>query len=119
VSDAQSAEMTAAAFFLGWRYAGATSHKGNSRMSNASMHEETQLLARMTVLELVVGMMISDSMVKSGKGPEDILGFGESVKKLLRGRTPKGATDTELSEAADAFFSHIASQMGSQERRSD
>ena len=82
-------------------------------MPNASPHEETQLLARLTVLELVVGMMVRDSMFKSGKGPQDILAFGETVKKSLRGRTPKGATDKQLSAAADAFFSAIASELGS------
>jgi hypothetical protein len=84
-------------------------------MSSPSLHEESQLLARLTVLEMVVGMMVCDNMRKSGKGPQDILGFGEAVKKLLRGRTPKGASDKELSEAADAFFSQIASQIGSRE----
>jgi hypothetical protein len=59
-------------------------------MSDTSPHEEAQLLARMTVLELVVGMMVRDSMLKAGKGPQDILGFGEIVKKLLEGRTPRG-----------------------------
>jgi len=84
-----------------------------SNVHNASPHEETQLLARLTVLELVVGMMVRDSMLKSGKGPQDILAFSETVKKSLRGRTPKGATDKQLSEAADAFFSAIASELGS------
>ena len=51
-------------------------------------------------------------MLKSGKGPQDILGFWESVKATLRGRTPKGASDMQLSEAADAFFSAIASEPG-------
>ncbi len=60
-------------------------------MSNASPQEEAQLLSRLTVLELVVGMMVRDSMIKSGKGPQDILGFGETVKKFLEGRTPTGA----------------------------
>ena len=81
-------------------------------MHNASPHEETQLRARLTVLELVVAMMGRYSMLKSGKGPQDILGFWESVKATLRGRTPKGASDMQLSEAADAFFSAIASEPG-------
>jgi hypothetical protein len=83
-------------------------------MSDTSPHEEAQLLARMTVLELVVGMMVRDSMLKAGKGPQDILGFGEIVKKLLEGRTPKGATDQQLREAADRFFSAVAADIGSQ-----
>ena len=83
-------------------------------MSDTSPHEEAQLLARMTVLELVVGMMVRDSMLKAGKGPQDILGFGEIVKKLLEGRTPKGATDEQLREAADTFFSAVAADIGSQ-----
>jgi hypothetical protein len=56
-------------------------------MSDTPPAEDAQLLARVTVLELVVGLMIRDSMLKSGKGPQDILGFGEIVKKLLEGRT--------------------------------
>jgi hypothetical protein len=84
-------------------------------MSNTSPHEEAQLLARLTVLELVVGMMIRDSMLKSGKGARDILGFGEVVKEFLEGRTPSGATDKQLHQAADRFFSAIASDIGSQD----
>ena len=59
-------------------------------MSDTSPHEEAQLLARVTVLELVLGMMVRDSMLKSGKGPQDILGFGEIVKKLLEAGRPRG-----------------------------
>ena len=84
-------------------------------MSNASPQEEAQLLARLTVLELVVGMMVRDSMIKSGKGPQDILGFGETVKKFLEGRTPTGATAAQLHGAADKLFSAIASDLGSQD----
>jgi hypothetical protein len=83
-------------------------------MSDTFAHEEAQLLARVTVLEFVVGMMIRDSLLRSGKGPQDILGFGEIVKKLLEGRTPKGATDQQLREAADTFFSAVAADIGSQ-----
>ncbi len=83
-------------------------------MSDTSPHEEAQLLARVTVLEFVVGMMIRDSLLRSGKGPQDILGFGEIVKKLLEGRTPRGATDQQLREAAERFFSAIATNVGSQ-----
>ena len=86
-------------------------------MTDASPHEEEQLLARLTVVELVVGMMVRDSMLKSGKGPTDILAFGETVKRFLEDRTPAGATDTQLREAADRFFSAIASDIGSQDPR--
>ena len=82
-------------------------------MSDTSPHDEAQLLARVTVLELVLGMLIRDSMLKSGKGPQDILGFGEIVKRLLEGRTPTGATDRDLRDAADRFFSGIAADVGS------
>lgn len=94
-------------------------HTASHQVSShrVSSHEEEQVLARLTVLELVVAMMVRDSMLKSGKGPQDILAFGEAVKKLLRGQTPKGATDKELSEAADTFFSRIASDLGSQDGR--
>jgi hypothetical protein len=82
-------------------------------MSDTSPHEEAQLLARVTVLELVLGMMIRDSMLKSGKGPQDILGFGEIVKTLFEGRTPTGAADRHLRDAADRFFAGIAADVGS------
>lgn len=82
-------------------------------MTDSSSHEEAQLLARLTILELVVGMMVREDMLKSGKGPADILAFGENVKTFLSNRTPTGATDKELSEAADNFFSAIASDVGS------
>ncbi len=84
-------------------------------MSNASPHEETQLLARMTVLEHVVALMVRDSMMKSGQGANDILAFGEKVKTHLAERTPSGATDKQLREAADRFFTAIASDIGSQD----
>jgi hypothetical protein len=86
-------------------------------MSSTTPHEEAQTIARLTVLERVVGMMIRDSMLKTGKGAQDILEFGESVKQFLAGRTPEGSTDTELSDAADRFFSSIASDIGSQDSR--
>jgi len=84
-------------------------------MPNAPPQEEPNVLARLTVLELIVGMMVRDTMVKSGKGPQDILGFGETVKKFLEGRTPVGATDSQLHQAADKFFSTVASDIGSQD----
>ena len=84
-------------------------------MDEASAHEEAQLLARLTIVELVVGMMVKDGMLKSGKGPGDILAFGETVKKFLSDRTPVGATEMQLHEAADRFFSAIASDVGSQD----
>jgi hypothetical protein len=54
-------------------------------------------------------------MLKSGKGPADILAFGETVKKFLSDRTPTGASNKQISEAADKFFSAIASDVGSQD----
>jgi uncharacterized membrane-anchored protein len=86
-------------------------------MSDVSRHEEAQLLARITVLEHVVALMVRDSMIKSGKGAEDILGFCEKVKTHLVNRTPTGATARQLKEAADQFFSAIASDVGSQDRQ--
>lgn len=83
-------------------------------MTNASPHEEAQQLARLTVLEHVVGVMVRDSMIKSGQGAGEILAFGEKVKSFLADRTPSGATDKQLNEAADRFFSAIASDVGSQ-----
>ena len=62
-------------------------------MSDSSPYAEAQLRARLTVLERVVGMMVRESMLKTGKGPQDILAFGEAVK----------------------FFSAIASDIGSQD----
>jgi hypothetical protein len=84
-------------------------------MADGSSHEEAQLQARLTVLELVVGMIVRENMLKSGKGPADILAFGETVKKFLSNRTPTGASDQKISEAADKFFSAIASDVGSQD----
>jgi hypothetical protein len=84
-------------------------------MSDSTPHADAQVLARLTVLERVVGSMVRDSMLKTGKGPQDILAFGETVKLFFAGRTPAGATDSELNEAADRFFSAIASDVGSQE----
>ena len=77
--------------------------------------ESANLQARVTLLERVVGMMVRDTMLMSGKGPKDILAFGESVKNFLGERTPAGASDKELHEAADEFFSAIASDIGSQD----
>ena len=82
--------------------------------SDSSPYEATQLLARLTVLERVVGMMVRESMLKAGKGPQDILAYGEAVKAFFNDRTPEGATDAELTDAADKFFSAIASDIGSQ-----
>jgi hypothetical protein len=83
-------------------------------MTNASPHEEAQLLARITVLEHIVALMVRDSMIKSGQGAADILAFGEKVKTYLTDRTPSGATAKQLNEAADQFFTAIASDIGSQ-----
>jgi len=84
-------------------------------MSDSSPYAEAQLRARLTVLERVVGMMVRESMLKTGKGPQDILAFGEAVKAFFKGRTPEGASDHDLNEAADKFFSAIASDIGSQD----
>lgn len=84
-------------------------------MSDSTPHEDAQLLARLTILERVVGMMIRDSMLNSGKGPQDILAFGEVVKTFFEGRTPMGATSRQLNDAADSLFSAIASDVGSQD----
>ena len=84
-------------------------------MSDSTPYEEAQVLARLTVLERVVGMMIRDSMLKTGKGPSDILAFGEVVKTFFQGRTPAGATDRQIDDAADKFFSAIASDVGSRD----
>lgn len=84
-------------------------------MTNASAHEEAQLLARLTVLEHVVALMMRDNIIKAGHGAGDILAFGEKVKTFLANRTPAGATTKQLNEAADRFFSSIASDVGSQE----
>jgi hypothetical protein len=94
---------------------GTSAKEGNNVMADASPHELEQVLARLTVLEHVVGMMIRDNMMKSGKGPADILAFGERVKKYFSSRTPTGATEAQLNTAADKFFSAIASDVGSQD----
>jgi len=86
-------------------------------MSDSSPYEETQLLARLTVLERVVGMMVREAMLRAGKGPQDILDYGEAVKAFFKGRTPEGASDQDLDNAADKFFSAIASDIGSQDRQ--
>ena len=56
-------------------------------MTNASPHEEAQLLARLTVLEHVVALMVRDSMIMSGQSAGDILAFGEKVKCSSCGAT--------------------------------
>jgi hypothetical protein len=84
-------------------------------MSDPTTHEEAQLRARLTVLERVVGLMVRQSMLKTGRGPEDILALSEAVKKYIQDRTPEGPTDEELNDAADRFFSAIASDIGSQD----
>jgi hypothetical protein len=84
-------------------------------MSDSTPHEDAQVLARLTVLEHLVGMMVRDSMLKSGKGPQDILAYCEVMKKYFAGRTPRGATERQLNEAADRLFSEIASDIGSQD----
>lgn len=83
-------------------------------MSNASLYEEAQLLARITVLEHVVALMVRESLVKAGGRAEHILAIGEKVKAHLTDRTPSGATAKQLTEAADQFFTAIASDIGSQ-----
>jgi hypothetical protein len=88
-------------------------------MPKTRSHQETQLLARVAVLERLVATMARDSMIKSGMGPADILSFGEEVKKFLIGRMPSGATDREIHEAADKLFSAIASDLGSQDSIND
>lgn len=84
-------------------------------MPNATNHQRAQMVARMTVLERVVGLILRDSMLQAGKGATDILTFGEDVKKYFHGRTAEGSTDRELNDAADRFFSAIASDIGSQD----
>ncbi len=86
-------------------------------MTPASPHEEAQLLARVTVLEHVVALMVRDSMMRSGQGAGDILAFCEKVKRHLTNRTPLGATSKQLTEAANQFFSAIASDIGSKDGR--
>jgi hypothetical protein len=84
-------------------------------MTNASPHEEAQLLARLTVLEHVVALIVRDNMIKSGQSAGEILALGEKVKTFLANRTPSGATTIQLNEAADRFFSGLASDIGSQD----
>jgi len=84
-------------------------------MTTASSHEEAQLLARLTVLEHVVALMMRENMIQSGQSAGDLLAFGEKVKAYLTNRTPAGATNKQLNEAADQFFSAIASDIGSQD----
>lgn len=84
-------------------------------MSDSTDHLGAQLVARMTVLERVVGLMVRENMLKTGKGPTDILAFGEDVKTFFHGRTAEGSTEHELNGAADRFFSAIASDIGSQD----
>jgi hypothetical protein len=84
-------------------------------MSDSTNHRRAQLIARVTVLERVVGLMVRDNMLKTGEGPSDILAFGEAVKTYFHGRTAEGSTDRELTDAADRFFSAIASDIGSQD----
>lgn len=84
-------------------------------MPNSTSHQGAQLIARVTILERVVGLMLRDGMLEAGKGATDILTFGEDVKKYFHGRTAEGSTDRELNDAADRFFSAIASDIGSQD----
>jgi hypothetical protein len=90
---------------------------GASKMIAASHHEQDQLLARVTVLEHVVALMVRESMIRSGQSAGDILAFGEKVKTDLTNRTPSGATTKQLNEAANQLFSSIASDIGSQRDR--
>ena len=92
---------------------GANVRKELSPCPESSPYEETQLLARLTVLERVVGTMVREAMLQAGKGPQDILNYGEAVKAFFKGRTPEGASDHDLEDAADKFFSAIASDIGS------
>jgi hypothetical protein len=86
-------------------------------MQETRVHQEAQLLARITVLERLVGMLVADSMIGQGKGAEEILAFGERVKQFLTDRSPGGATNREIHEAADKLFSAIASDLGNQNTR--
>jgi hypothetical protein len=82
-------------------------------MTTAS-HQEAQLLARVTVLEHVLAVMVRDNLIRSGQGAADILALCEKVKTYLTNQRPSGATTKELNEAADQFFSAIASDVGNQ-----
>lgn len=64
--------------------------KGDFAMAKepASPHEEAQLVARLTVFEHVVGHMIRDAMLRSGKGPDDILAFGPVSRCHQRQENP-------------------------------
>lgn len=86
-------------------------------MTNASAHEEAQLLARVTILEHVVALIVRDSMVKSGQSAQEVLVLGEQVKAFFANRTPSGATSKQLNEAADSFFTAVASDIGSRDNR--
>ena len=86
-------------------------------MIDSSSHDAALLEARLTVLEFVVGMIVRDNTLKSGNGPADVLAFGETVKKFLSDRTPTGPSDQQISEAADKFFSAIASDVGSKDSK--
>ena len=78
-------------------------------MTESSSHEAAQLEARLTVLELVVRMMVRDNMLKSAKGPADILAFDEAVKKFLSNRTPTGASNQQISDARSLLIEHFSS----------
>jgi hypothetical protein len=86
-------------------------------MSDPTPHEIAQILARLTVLERVVGVIVRENLVRSGQTPQDVLAFAALVKKFFEGRTPEGATDSQLNEAVDRFFTAVASEVGSQENR--
>ena len=49
-------------------------------MSDSSPYEAGQLLARLTVLERVVGMMVREAMTQGRQRPHDILAYGGAVK---------------------------------------
>ena len=47
-------------------------------MTDSSSHEEAQLLARLTLLEIVVGMMVRDSMLSLERVRRTFLPLGKT-----------------------------------------
>jgi hypothetical protein len=70
-----------------------------------------RIVARLTVLEHVVGLMFRETAIGAGKTADEVTQYAETVKQYVEDKLPPGVTEMAINAEVDRLFQQIAADI--------
>jgi hypothetical protein len=71
-----------------------------------------RIVARLTVVEHVVGLLFREHAIAGGKTADDVTRYAETVKQFFETKLPTGLAEMHINAAVDRLFQQMAADIG-------